>query len=467
MYHSLNWNSSFWGILICLVLILGCKGDKIEDIDLIPDLTSRSRIGNCDLVISGRVMDTKNLQPIRGAAIHSSLFSVETDNDGNFRVELAISRIQDPDFITISKNGYLSQTVPIFYDTVLDLNDCPDITNIDWKIGLSEKRECVVVGKDEGAWFKIMDTVATEIVNELGILDTFYSATIYEADVRRKSLDEYANLCISPDNSFAYGPGILIHHSLFRAANFIVEDANNPGVELNFLKPVEIIFINENPNYSPGTRIPVLDLDKFTIDEIGQALIVYNNRLRLKFNKSGNIFLGIDPEAIRLCQELLEALERRDIETIRRLIEEIVNDPDGPTRIENREIKIGDIIKEEIFANCDCAQPKQGTYKVEYNGTEALRINFPAGTSAAIQTQVIIKLRTLLADSGKSFLRADLKVNLDKCTQVMVNSRPITQCVSGVIDGFSFTYEAIDKLETIVTQDRCPTDTGCHQGCTG
>ena len=38
MYHSLNWRSSFWGSLIFLVLILGCKGDKIEDIDLIPDL---------------------------------------------------------------------------------------------------------------------------------------------------------------------------------------------------------------------------------------------------------------------------------------------------------------------------------------------------------------------------------------------------------------------------------------------
>ncbi len=467
MYHSLNWRSSFWGSLIFLVLILGCKGDKIEDIDLIPDLASRSRIGSCDLVISGRVVDTKNLQPIRGAAIHSTLFSAETDNDGNFRVELAIHVIQDPNFITISKSGYISQTVPIFLNTVLDLNNCPDITNIDWKIGLSEKQECVIVGKDEGAWYKIMDTVASEVVNEIGILDTIFSATIYEVDVRRKSLEEYANLCISPNNNFAYGPGILIHHSLFRIANFIVEDANNPGAELDFLKDVEIIFFNTNPDCPPGKRIPVLDLHKFTVDQTGQASTIFNNKLRLRFNKSGNIFLGNDLEAIRLCQELLKALEEEDIETIDDLIEEVVNDPDGPTRIEDSDRKTGDLIKEEIFSNCECAQPNQGKYDVEYKGTETLRINFPAGTSNAVKNQAIIKLRTLLADSGKSFLQANLEVNLDRCTEVTVNSRPITRCVTGVINGFTFTYEAIEKLETILSEDKCPTDTGCHQGCTG
>ena len=421
MYHSLNWNSSFWGILIGLVLILGCKGDKIEDIDLIPDLASSSRVGSCDLVISGRVMDTKNLQPIGGAAVHSTLFSAETDDDGNFRVEVAISVIDDPAFITISKYGYLSQTVPIFYDAVLDLNDCPDITNIDWKIGLSAKQECVIVGKDEGAWYKIMDTVASEIVNEFGLLDTIYSTNIYEVDVRRRSLEEYANLCVSPDNSFAYGPGILINHSLFRVASFVIEDANNPGAELNFLKSVEIIFGNTNPNCPRGKKLPVLDLDQLTIDQIGEAFVFSDTKVRLRLKKSGNTFIGNDPDFLRLCQELLEAMRLKDKEIIFPIIERIVNNPNVPTRIENRELKVGAIVKEEVFSNCDCSQPNQGVYNIDYDGTETLRINFPSGTSNAVRTQAIIKLRTLLGDSGKSSLQANLKVNLDKCTQAIVN----------------------------------------------
>ncbi len=468
MHHSLNRNSSFWGILICLVLLLGCKGDKIEDIELIPDLTSSSRVGSCDLVISGRVMDTKNLQPIKGAAIHSTLFSAKTDQDGNFRVELAISVIDDPAFITISKSGYLSQTVPIFYDAVLGLNDCPDITNIDWKIGLSAKQECVRVGKDEGAWYKIMDTVASEIVNEFGVLDTIYSANLYEVDVRRKSLEEYANLCISPDNSFAYGPGILVNHNLFRVASFVIEDGDNPENELNFLKAVEILFINANPDdYPRGKKLPVLDLDQLTIDAIGSAFVFSNTKIRLNFKRSGNIFIGNDPDFLKLCLELLEALREKDKEAIRPIIERIINNPERTTRIGDRELKVGAIVKEEIFSNCDCSQPNQGVYDIDYDGTEILNINFPAGTSNAIQTQAIIKLRTLLGDSGKSSLQANLKVNLDKCTQATVISRPIFECVSGVIDGFSFTYEAIEKLETIINKDSCPTDTGCHQGCTG
>lgn len=467
MFHSLNWNASFGGILICLVFILGCKGDKIEDLDLIPDLASNSRVGSCDLVISGRVVDTKNLQPIRGAAIHSFLFSVVTDKDGNFRIKVPIHAIKAPNLITISKEGYISQTFPVFYSTVLDLNDCPAITNIDWKIGLSARQECVIIGKAEGAWYKIMDTVACEVINEVGILDTTFSTTIYEVDVRRESLEEYVNLCISPDNSFAYGPGIRIHHSLFRVANFVVEDADNPKAELDFIKPVEIIFLNTNPNSSIGTRIPVLDLDKLTIDQTGQASIISNNKLRFKFNKSGNIFLGISPEAISLCQEFLEALKEENIETIDDLIEEVVHNLDGPTRIEDSEIKVRGIVKEEVFSNCECGQPNQRRYGVEYNGIEILRINFQEGTSKVIKNQAIIKLRTLLGDSGESFLQANLEVNLDKCTEVTVNSRPITKCVTGIINGFVFTYEAIEKLETRLSEDKCSTDTGCHQGCTG
>ena len=97
----------------------------------------------------------------------------------------------------------------------------------------------------------------------------------------------------------------------------------------------------------PEKEFPVLDLHKFTVDQTGQASTIFNNKLRLRFNKSGNIFLGNDLEAIRLCQELLKALEEEDIETIDDLIEEVVNDPDGPTRIEDSDRKTGDLIKEE------------------------------------------------------------------------------------------------------------------------
>ena len=465
MNNHINFKLSLLGVAILFLFFVGCKGDKIEDMTLIPDISSNFRSGNCDLIISGRVVDTKNLQPLKNAILSSDLFVTETDEDGNFRVAVEMSAIQNPDFLVVTRRGYLPQTIPIFYDSVLDLGNCPDITNIDWKISLSKQKKCVLVGKGEGAWFKIMDTVANELVNELGLIDTVYNATIYTVDIRRQSLEEYVNLSISPDNSFAYGPGILVNHNLFRLANFVIEDTDNPGVQLDFLKAVEIIYSNPNPNYTYRTIFPVLDLEHIIIDEIGKASVISGNKILIRLNGSGNVFIGVSSEDIELYRELLEVLRNRDKERILSIIQIIRNRPNSPSRISIEERKVGNNIKEEIFSNCECGQPEQATYNVQFNGKEQIKINFPAGTS---QAEVTTKIRTMLANSGQSLLKADLKVNLDQCAQVTVISRPITECVTGVVDGFSFTYEATRKLETIIHySDRCPTDTGCHQGCTG
>lgn len=468
MNNHINFKLFLLGISMLFLFFAGCKGDKIEDINLIPDVSSRSRSGSCDLVISGRVMDTQNLKPLKDAILSSDLFVTETDKDGNFRVTVKVSAIQDLDFLTVTRFGYLPQTIPIFYDSVLDLEECPDITNIDWKIGLSKRKECLPIGKEEGAWYKIMDTVANEVINELGLLDTIYRSTIYDVDVRRKSINEYVNLCISPDNSFAYGLGILVNHNLFRLANFVIEDADNPGNKVNLLKPLEIIFSSPNPDYTFGKKFPVLNLDNIIIDEIGVASVTSNDNILLRVNSFGNAYIGTSQEVIKLCQELLEALRMRDKELIDSVIEKIRRSPNAPTRISTEELKIGNVVKEETFSNCECGQPTIATYTVQFNGQEELHIDFPPGTSKALQAEVFTKLRTLLADSGKSFLTASLTVGLDQCEEVDVFSRPIIECTIGLIDGYSFTYEATKKLETIlVGSDRCPTESGCHQGCSG
>ena len=56
--------------LAMLVYLSSCgKLDKIDGMEAVLDTTSSSRSSQCELIISGRVVNTKNLEPIAGALV--------------------------------------------------------------------------------------------------------------------------------------------------------------------------------------------------------------------------------------------------------------------------------------------------------------------------------------------------------------------------------------------------------------
>lgn len=463
MNKHLKFDLPFIGILFLLLVILGCKGDKIEDISLIPDVSSKSRSNKCKLIITGRIVDTKNLKPIEGAIVSSSFFTTTTNKDGSFKAILELAENDHSDIVTITHEGYLKNTFPVFYNTIYDTDNCPNVTNIDWKIGLSARKTCVWVGKNEGVWYKIMDTVATTSIDKFGQVDTLLKTKVYAVDIRRGALKDYANLCVSPNNSFSRGPGIL-GHCLFPSEIFAIE--NMGGTDIEFIKPLEIVYAEETVTCNQESNMPVLDLDKLTTNIIGKTSSLPNTQTMIKVNTNGNIYIGLDRLAHELCFQTLNAIRNEEsITVINNLLIEYY-----PTaiKIDMDEIINDKVVKEEVFSNCDCGKPINKEYNVGIVGTESLQINFPSTTSNAKKAKITAILKGLLSGSGASNLDATLQVNLDQCSMVTVTSTELVRRVTGTFCGISFEYKGTDRLETIMkSADRCPVETGCHQGCTG
>ena len=472
--------------LAMLVYLSSCgKLDKIDGMEAVLDTTSSSRSSQCELIISGRVVNTKNLEPIAGALVESSQFTAETDEDGLFSVSITIVEDGVVDDITVRKDDFLVKEFKAFYGSLLTIGTCPAVTNISWDIGLSELKEDVWVGPNEGAWFKIMDTVATEFTNDLGLLDTALITNIYTVDIRRGSFDEFRNVTISPDNSRAVGPGIPIEVSNFvlvhfdiqvsEIANGLQQVASSRGEEV-FLKPLDIRFplpVAVNPDDFGVIDLSDLEIDTDAISLDGQGNIVY---FETEDGRHGIVF---NPLLLNVVQPALEAIASgATLEEINRIITEGLEglaETDqgdgiggGSTIVETDVESPGRIANEDKLSNCECGNPASQNYTASLDGFENITINFPADISEAQRALAFTTLRALLGISGEPNQTVELSVTLDKCSTAKVVSQEVVRTVTGTVLGFPFTYTGTDRLETTVDTDHpCPTDTPCHQGCPG
>ncbi len=464
--------------LFAIILLSSCgKLDKIDGIEALPDPSSTSRAEQCELIVSGRIVNTKNLEPIAGAIISGEQFTTKTNTNGEFSATLSLAEDDIVDDITVSKEGFLDKKFKAFYGSVVQLNNCPAITNIDWDIALSERQEGVWVGEKEGAWYKIMDTVATRVPNSEGIEETVLFTNVYTVDIQRGSFDEWRNVVISPNHSRAMGPGLPIEVSNFVLVHFDIEvlwgsngvvqqSASSRGEDL-FLKPLEITF--PLPEAFGGEDLGKIDLEDLGIEQTGFPTD-HNGDIIYFETEDGQHCIAFNPLLAEVIQPALEAIQREaSLEEINKIITDglasVGGQGIGATEITLDEKRDGRLAGSAQLYNCNCGNPNLRSYTADLDGFEQLDIRFPSSVSDLERIETINTLRTLLGVSGTGDQAVDLTVSVDKCSTAQINSKEIVRRVKGKVRGYSFVYQATDRLETTVEVGACPTTTPCHQGC--
>ncbi len=474
-------------VLVMLVYLSSCgKLDKIDGMEAALNTTSSSRSSKCELIISGRVVNTKNLEPIAEARVESSQFVAETDANGEFSVTLTIEEDGLVDDITVRKDDFIVKEFKAFYGSLVTVGSCPAVTNISWDIGLSELKQDVWVGPNDGAWYKVMDTVATQFTNDLGLLDTAFVTNVYTLDIRRGSFDTWKNVIISPDNSRAVGPGIPISPSNFVIVHFDIQVNDGNGTnglqqvassrgEEVFLKPLDIRF--PLPTAVSPDEFSVIDLSDLGIETDAISLDAQGNIVYFE-TEAGQYCIVFNPLLLNVVQPALEAIANgASLEEINGLItdglEALAASGEGnglgigATMIDTDVESNGRIANSAFFSNCQCGDPTSQNFSASLDGFENIDISFPSGIEEDQRALAFATLEALLGVSGDPNQSVVLSVDLDKCSTAEVVSQEIVRTVTGTVLGYPFTYSATDRLETTVESSGCPTDTPCHQGCPG
>jgi len=449
--------------------------------EVISDITSSSRSNQCDLIISGRIVNTKNLDPIPDAVISGEQFSAITDENGEFSVSISLIEDRVTDVITVKKEGFLVKEFKAFFGSVAQLNTCPDITNISWDIAISEQQEGVWVGPKDGAWYKIMDTVATRCLNDEGIEEVFLITNIYSLDIRRGAFDEPRKVIVSLDHSRATGPGLPSELKDFVIVSFNVEVlggsdglqsiASSSNEEV-FLLPLDIRFQLPsafNPYDFSSIDLGDLEIDTRPLTIDGEGNLVYFQ------TADGTHCIGFTPLLSDVIQPVLEALQNgATLEEINMVITEglttvgVVGNGSGVTEVISDIESNGRIANKESFSNCDCSNPVSQNFSATLDGVEDLYIMFPPSATIAQKVEAVTVVRDLIGISGDENQAVSINFDLDKCSTVTVCSQEIIRTASGTVNGFPFTYRGTDRLETTVEEESdCPTTTPCHQGCPG
>lgn len=465
------------GIIFIFLFLIGCKPERIDSNDLQTELVSNSRSGNCMITIAGQIVDTKDLTPVINAAISSKLFTTKTNSKGEFSVDLKLSEEGQRDEVTIIKDGYLLKEFVVYYDDIVEEQDCSGLINIHWAISLSERKECNWISERDGAWYKIMDTVAYQGINANREAEIFKVANLYTVDVRRGTTEDWINLCVSPDHSTAVGPGIPPAHRMFSAAGFVVEDfrggsvsRNNTDDLTNFNKPVEIYF--EPPTYvDKNGELFVLDERDFSTNEIATASFDnFNQELALLINRTGTFFVNTDESIHEFCIRMLRAIaEGASFQELKKLFQEFLA-ANSSTLAFNTDQEIpGETVLDQIIGNCECKDGLRSfNYSASLDGTEQLSIRFPNGTTSDVMERAYRILRGTLADSGNQPLVANGSFILEECSSAQISSTETRHIANGRVLGFSFTYTATKNLDTsIAIKNSCAfdVDSSCHQGC--
>ena len=462
--------------LALLVGLSSCgKLDKVDGLEALPDAISSSRADKCALTIGGRVVNTKNLAPIAGVEVSGETFSATTDENGEFSVELELDTDGVIDDITVSNDGFLNKEFKAYLSSVAPLATCPLITNIHWDIAISERKQIVSVGPKDGAWYKIMDTVATR----LGEMDSIILLTkLFNVDIRRGALEDPSRVAVSPDNGRAAGPGIppdnrnLLYEKFaieVNSSDFLLGAASSRN-SLEFLKAIDIRWMP--PVAIDPATATTIDLEDLGIQE-EELFLDADGNLVFLVSEDGSQAIGeimIVEEVVVPLEEAIEMeepIEEIEEEFVENLEEATEASGEGATAITSDVESNGRLANQQTLSNCGCGDATLANYAAQLTGVESSNIDFPAGTSAAEMAEATARLQTIVGANGGGDESVSLSIALDKCQTKTVTSQEIIRTVSGTVLGFPFTFEGTDRLETTEAISDCPTDTPCHQGCPG
>jgi hypothetical protein len=465
-----------FAVFACFLLVNCGNQEKLEDISVLSDAASDSRAEECAVILKGRVVNTKNLQPIAGAEVSSDRFSAKTNANGEFEVSLNFKEDGIIDDVEVRKDGFLVKGFKAYFGSLVKIGSCPLVTNISWNVALSEKQEGVWVGPKEGAWYKIMDTVATEVTNEAGMSEINLRTNMFVVDIRRGSLDDWGRVHVSPNHSTAIGPGIpteprsflfeLFQIDVFQQGDGLLSASSRNSLVFNF--PIDIRWI-------PTVTVDVNGLGTIDLEDLGlneeQVQLGPNGEIIFLTDENGSQGLGNAPVIEEVIEPVIRAIqEEKSIEeinqTLQEGLEEVGNQGGNTTQIITDVESAGRIANSQTLTHCGCPDgPTVVGYTAQLNGTEELIINFPANTSEADRAAATSAAIALIGTSGDPNQNVSINVNLGICEAKQVTSQEIVRTVTGVVNGFSFTYSATDRLETNESDLGCATSTPCHQGC--
>jgi len=462
-----NFTHLFFGIL--LLSLFGCLTEKIESIELISESTSSSRSSDCMVTISGTIVDTKDLSPIENATVSSKFFTAKTNADGLFETQIKIDQVGQQEEIIVEKKGYLVNEFPVYYDAFVEVGDCSGLVNINWDIRLAERKEFNWISTRDGAWYKIMDTVAYRGID--GSIEQ--AAQLYTIDIRRGTVQDFMNISVSPDNNRAIGPGIPTDYRDFAVDNFVVEEdrfgsSGRNNTEIEFLKPIEILF-SPPSHIKRGNDLPVLYDEEPNINNTGDAEFNYEDDIYVEVMKTGKYSVfGLFQDAEFAAAVISSIKSNSTFASLNRIINSFISNTDLLTETTDQLVD-GQTLQQEIFGNCECNDGLRSfSYAKTFNGNEELSIRFRADTPLETQRRALAILRSTLTDSGDAVLSPNLSFTLEECSSATINSKEIRHIKSGTVLGFRYQYEATKELETnLLIQNSCAfdVDSSCHQGC--
>jgi len=475
MINSLSLKQLFLGVFFYSIFTIGCKVDNIDDLALVQQQVAEEEV--CLLQISGKVLNTKNFEPLQKVQIKSTLFNIETDQNGEFEVELDQSDIDELDQIQVRKEGYLINEFYADYASILNGASCSEVTSIDWELSISPKQTAQWVGVEGMSPFHIIDTIAFAQPIATAEVEILQDIRDYKVEIKKGALEKWANLSISPNNGTAYGTGIVLSEDLFSLARIVVEEEGGispdglvttyPNDMVNFQQPIEISFASPTELFEQKNQeLTSLDIVNMTQDELGKTTIA-DDLVKIELLATGNLYIGFSELTTDLVANALDAV-KNGYET-----DDSINALNNSVNSNARRYSIsvsssiycdGATVKQQTFSNCNCARAKWRRYNVNTPNFANANIQFPSNTPNYVRRYVYRTVYSIFG-AGNGRVRASYWVYLPKCTQKQVTSIERIRKVEGTVFGYSFTYEGLSHLRTTAQVLECPTTSACHQGC--
>jgi len=205
-----RWKWSISIVAIGLITMYGCT-----DVVMMEELkdSQESFDRNAPINFSGCVIDPLSCRPVANATVTSGATTVTTDSDGKFQTSVEESLLSNS--VSVSKDGH----VPFSF--IVDYNRFKG----DIRIDLPRRQQCVWIGPDEGAWYKV---------------STYNNCLTYIIDIFTGSVKNWTEVCIGPGGN-AYGAGIDI---FFGLASISVAGPN--GEHIEFSKRIDVRYSTED-----------------------------------------------------------------------------------------------------------------------------------------------------------------------------------------------------------------------------
>lgn len=429
-----NWMMFIMYILLGNVIYFtACNVERLEN-DLDPQTLIDSRNeGECQLMISGNVVSTQDLDGLEDVTIRSDLFTgtILTDEEGDFMIELTFDEeevIPEPTEVTIEIDGYIPETFTVDLNQILD-GDCLFITQVEWKIGLTPLQDVVGVLSDRPTELVFDDTLAV-VDYEFGAdgmlipVDTVLSINKYKITIPKATSGNPNLISITPNHNFSNGAGI-------------VNDSDSSGLQLdNFY-----ITGSEGTNLIGNIRIEF-------IPRLG-----VNTSSIITLSTDNGFIIGFSSSTGMLTILLGELESFRVVDTSR------------GTFTNPATTSVNDTGTDEELSNCNCADPSTFGFSESSDVTEQLFIQFSAGLTPIQQDLIIRELQNMSHLGGvDNATTVSESILVDQCEVVILSTGQVTRTVTGQINGTTFTYSVSGEIETTLTSNLCPTTSACHQG---